>query len=42
MIIIFPQDAPVWLVAPDPIVDVIEGEDIVVTAAATANPGPLR
>ncbi|XP_063590771.1 nephrin-like [Penaeus indicus] len=34
--------SPVWVVRPKPIVDVLEGTDVVITAIATANPGPLR
>ncbi|XP_042883358.1 nephrin-like, partial [Penaeus japonicus] len=33
---------PVWVVRPPPIVAVLEGVDVVITAIATANPGPLR
>ncbi|KAK3879968.1 hypothetical protein Pcinc_015507 [Petrolisthes cinctipes] len=33
---------PVWVWVPKPQVDVEEGDDLIVTAMATANPGPVR
>ncbi|XP_069164061.1 nephrin [Procambarus clarkii] len=33
---------PVWLSRPPPEVDVYEGADLIVSASAAANPGPLR
>ncbi|XP_047479373.1 nephrin-like [Penaeus chinensis] len=34
--------SPVWLVSPPPQMDVFEGVDVVITAAAASNPGPVR